>query len=335
MPIKRKNAKMMKIVPSDVMGTMKTMSVNLTTSDKSEYDLICSQFLPLFDAKTSENLTTTATYGSGNLAYEGKSDSKDSIFVGESKNGKQYMVRATAAESIRQLNEVVRELSPSLCKTKISLSESVMGIPITDDINVAECLSESLKAQQNRKSRVSVSTSALGYFVIGSPSSATNIQIGLSKDSKESGKPCLCVVSKVKETKPKFIGLMKSQNMDLSDIHSLCLRESTKTLNYCALKELLEMFVKQTFDLPSQKSLKEMNRSESTKIRYFRGAFKSAVSYTSIIIGSKNQQAMDDFTDLLEKSLVSLTEAYKSLGGKNIPSGAGEKRSNDGGGTGK
>ena len=138
-----------------------------------------------------------------------------------------------------------------------------------------------MQNQQNLgKKRLKVAMTPSGIFEIGTRSSNKHIQVSLSRKEGTPSRSCLCVTSVVKETKSNFFPTLDKQNLSLSDIHALSIREAFEALNDCDLKLLMIDFIKKTFSLPSKDKLKakKINNLPS-KVKYLQSALNASIQY--------------------------------------------------------
>ena len=89
------------------------------------------------------------------------------------------------------------------------------------------------------KSKSKVSVTPKGVLEIGNKSSSKYIQIGVSKTKESPSKPCLSVITFVKEAKVNFCSKLSQYDLEVTDIHPLVLRETFEQLNDCDLKSIV------------------------------------------------------------------------------------------------
>ena len=130
------------------------------------------------------------------------------------------------------------------------------------------------------RSKNKISVTPDNIFEIGAKTSSKHIQIGVAKTQSSPSKPCLSITSFVKESTVKFCSTLTTNNLDVTDIHPLVIRDIFEQLNDCDLKSIVLSFVKQTFSLPSKQKLKGKKVSVlPSKVKYLKSAVTSSLNY--------------------------------------------------------
>jgi len=277
MPMKPKQVKLLDLVPAEMIENLVVESCNITTSSKSSYEVLSSKIL-----SPNENQVSTR-YGTGPLSYKGFSNEAGTLIAAESESPDKtnYLVRAVGKQALKKLEGVVSNHSSSLTDCKVSNSQAIAGLEIPNGIDAGTLISNAMQNQQNLgKKRLKVAMTPSGIFEIGTRISNKHIQVSLSRKEGTPSRSCLCVTSVVKETKSNFFPTLDKQNLILSDIHALSIREAFEALNDCDLKLSMIDFIKKTFSLPSKDKLKakKINNLPS-KVKYLQSALNASIKY--------------------------------------------------------
>lgn len=276
MPIKIRKSRIVDSVSDSLLNVFELRSCTLTMSDKDIFKLVSGKYVlnePISEMK----------YGTGVLAYTGQGLDNGSMFVGQAtsrSNSTLYLIRAETNQYCVKLNSVVRAETAKLAAIRMSVSEGLGGIRIPDNVNPDVLLQKAINKQSQLKSkRLKVSLTSQGFFEIGSPSSTKFIQVALVHQASDPNKQCLCIVSRVRESSPKFMGMLDNRNLGLEDIHALSIRDSFEALIDCELKKLVLDYVKCMFQVPTKEALKPKKIIQSPKVRYIQSAFASSLEY--------------------------------------------------------
>jgi len=231
---KKAKIKLQEVIKRDNLGSISTVSINLTTDKKSNYEIVSSKFMP------AQETLAKVKYGTGPLAYEGYGDSEHTMLSAASKDGENYLIRAVGDKAVAKLSKIVGSESAQLEQLKISNAQGLGGILVPTGINAEDLIPKAIQSQQNLASkRIKVSVSADGVFMIGTKSSTKSFEIGLAKDDSSQARPCLSILSNIRETKGSYVNLMAAHNVELTDVHVLALRDAVQGLNDCQLKEII------------------------------------------------------------------------------------------------
>lgn len=276
MPKKSKPLKVMNLVPIEMLDNLVVESLNLTTSSEETYKIVSS------DLSSSSELSIDSTYGSGPLAYTGKSNQSQTLFTLESQalSNKSYLVRGIGNEACAVLKVLVDKSKDQLTDLKISSSQAIGAIDLTTGINVSTLIQDASQSQQTLRSQNKISVTPDNIFEIGTKTSSKFIQIAVAKTKSSPSKPCLSITTRVKESSVKFCTKLSTHNLDVTDIHPLVLRDIFEQLNDCDLKNIVLSFIKQTFSLPSKDKLKAKKVIVlPSKVKYFQSAVMSSLKY--------------------------------------------------------
>jgi hypothetical protein len=273
---KKQRIKLLEVVPKQALGSLSAVSINLTTDNKPNYEIVTSKFMPF----PKEDLKKVK-YGTGPISYEGMGDTEGTMLYATSSDGKNYLVRAVGSSAVSKLSKVIANESSKLGEMKISSSQAVGGISVPVGVNIGDLIDDAVVSQQNLSNkRTQVSVSSDGVFMVGTKASSKSFEIGPAKDDSAQATPCLSILSVIKEAKGKFISQMDELNLELTDVHILSLRDAMLALNDCKLKEIILKSIKEEYSLPAKDKMKKVKDNPlASKVKFAETGLKSAVRY--------------------------------------------------------
>ncbi len=285
-------------MPMNLVNNFELQLVNLTTLSEDVYNLLSSQFF------TVDDLLIDIKYGAGALVYKGRGTSNEYKICGSRTKGteKTYLVHSQQPTTCNILNTIVKGNSENLHECKIASSEGVFGISLASVANIDVLLENAMTENQNLKKRIKISQTSNRVIEIGGSSTSKFFQICIVPGLTNPQERYLLIVSKIKETSPKFLKMLDLANLGLEDFHALALRDIFTSLNDCELKSLVLHFLKTVFSLPSEENLKSKTKKlANPKIKYINGAFQSVLKYLKdpslkVEIQTITEKFIDDYT---------------------------------------
>lgn len=232
------------------------------------------------------------------------------------------MIKVQGTEDCKKFNTVLQGMTSTLGDLRVSTTEGLGGISLEDGVNPKDLIASAIESQKDLSlKKLKVSLTSKGYFQIGSSTATKHILIGEAIDSTTKEK-CLCIISKVKETSPKFIGLLNERNLGLEDIHALSIRECFNKLKDCKLKTIVLSYIKQAFTIPTQDSLKVKKDSVPTKIKYLQSSLNSTFKYLNDeSLKTSTNEVVNEFLVKLEQDPNFTKVISEPVGGSSEPVG--------------